>query len=118
MRYTYTMLEQFFLISLLVQFAHSAEELATGFHRKWYLFTMTFRTFLAFEIIFLAFWISVYLTPLFPAREYLQAFFLILMFANGVQHIVWWGVVKSYVPGLITAFAHVAVFLSFYFVLF
>ncbi len=109
------MLEQFFLISLLVQLTHSVEELATGFHRKWYLFTMSFRTFLVFEVLFSAFWIIVYLIPSFPAREYLQAFFLILMFANGIQHVVWWGVVKDYVPGLITAFAHLAVFLYFYF---
>ena len=108
------MLEQFFIISLFVQLVHSVEELTTGFHKKWYLFKMQFHTFLIFEIIFSAFWIFVFFSSL-ASREHLQAFFLVLMFANGVQHIVWWGWEKKYVPGLITAFAHIAVFLVFYF---
>src|SRR3989338_1847505 len=113
--YTFCMLEQFFLIALLVQLVHSAEELASGFHRRWYLFKMSIRTFLAFEILFSAFWIFVFFSTSLPYRVYLQAFFLVLMFANGVQHLVWWGSEKRYVPGLVTAFVHLAVFLVFYF---
>ena len=109
-----TPLDQFFVISLLVQLAHSAEELSTGFHQKWYLFTMPFKTFLLFEFAFSAFWIAVLFLS-FPNKEFLQLLFLALMFANGVQHIVWWGVVKQYVPGLMTAPLHIAVFLIFYF---
>jgi len=109
------MLEQFFLISLFVQLAHSVEELTTGFHRRWYLFKMPFRVFLSFELFFSAFWIFVLLFSSFPNRENFQAFFLVLMFANGVQHLIWWGWEKKYVPGLITAFVHIAVFLIFYF---
>jgi hypothetical protein len=109
------MLEQFFLISLFVQLAHSVEELTTGFHRRWYLFKMPFRVFLSFELLFSAFWIFVSLLSSFPNRENFQAFFLVLMFANGIQHLVWWGCEKNYVPGLITAFAHIAVFIVFYF---
>src|SRR3989344_9498995 len=108
------MLEQFFLISLFVQLAHSVEELTTGFHKKWYLFKMPFRVFLSFELLFSAFWILVFFSS-FPFRENLQAFFLVLMFANGIQHLVWWGCEKKYVPGLITAFAHIALFIVFYF---
>jgi hypothetical protein len=91
------MLEQFFLIALLVQLAHSAEELATGFHRRWYLFKMPLKTFLAFELCFSAFWILVFFSPTLPYRDYVQTFFLVLMFANGVQHLVWWGAEKKYV---------------------
>lgn len=108
------MLEKFFIASLLVQLIHSVEELSTGFHKKWYLFKMPFLVFLSFELIFSGFWIFVLFSSL-PYREYLQAFFLILMFANGVQHLVWWGFEKKYIPGLITAFAHLLVFLIFYF---
>ena len=108
-------LEQFFTISLLVQIAHSIEELSTGFHKKWYVFKMPFWVFFAFEVVFESFWISVWCFQNFPNRAYLQIFFLALMFANGVQHIVWAGNVKKYVPGLITAPIHIIVFLVFYF---
>jgi hypothetical protein len=100
---------------LFIQIAHSIEELATGFHKKWYLIKMPFWFFLAFEIAFESFWIMVWLWQGFPSRIYLQAFFLALMFANSVQHIVWAGNVKKYVPGLVTAPIHIVVFLIFYF---
>ncbi len=109
------LLQQFFFISLMVQLAHSFEELSTGFHKKWYAFKMPFWVFLTFELCFSAFWIMVLLLPGFPYRIYLQEFFLALMFANGVQHIVWWGATKKYVPGLITAPIHILIFLTFYF---
>ncbi len=108
-------IEQFFAISLLVQIAHSIEELSTGFHKKWYMFKMPFWVFLTFEIIFEGFWIAVWLLQDFPSRILLQAFFLALMFANGVQHVVWAGNVKKYVPGLIIAPVHIIVFLVYYF---
>ena len=110
-----SLLEQFFTISLLVQIAHSVEELSTGFHNKWYVFKMPFWVFLAFELVFESFWIEVWLLHDFPSRTQLQVFFLALMFANGVQHIVWAGNVKKYVPGLITAPVHILVFLVYYF---
>lgn len=109
------MLEQFFLASLIVQLFHSAEELSTGFHKKWYLFKMPFWVFLSFEVIFTAFWLLVFFSHTFPYRETFQGFFLVLMLANGIQHIIWSGVVKKYVPGLVTAPIHVLVFLVYYF---
>jgi len=108
-------IEQFFLVSLVVQIVHSIEELSTGFNKKWYVFKMPFWVFLAFEICFSSFWLAVLLLPAFPYRVYLQEFFLALMFANGVQHLVWSGIVKKYVPGLITAPIHIGVFLVFLF---
>jgi hypothetical protein len=94
---------------------HSAEELSTGFHKQWYLFKMSFRTFLIFEIFFSSFFILILFSTAFPYRNLIQELFLVLMFANGVQHLVWWGALKKYVPGLITAFVHIGVFLVFYF---
>jgi len=108
-------LELFFIYSLLVQLAHSGEELLTGFHKKWYLFKMPFWVFFAWELFFSVFWVAVLLNENLPYRAELQKFLLILMFANGVQHLVWWGSVKKYVPGLVTAFLHIIVFMIFYF---
>ena len=105
----------YYFLILGVQLIHSIEELSSGFHKKWYLFKMSFSTFLIFEISFSLFWIIIGLYGDFPFRNYLQAFFLILMFANGVQHIVWAGFAKKYVPGLVTAPLLILVFLLFYF---
>lgn len=110
-----TILEHFALISYIVQLFHSFEELSTGFHKKWYLVKMPFKVFLLFEICFSLFWGIVIFNISFPVREGLLAFFLALMFANGVQHLVWSGCVKKYVPGLITAPVHILVFLIFYY---
>mgnify|MGYP001578370778 FL=1 len=76
---------------------------------------MPFWVFLLYEIAFESFWIAILLFPSFPNRLNLQAFFLVLMFANGVQHLVWAVNVKKYVPGLITEPVHIIVFLIFYF---
>lgn len=107
-------LEQFAIASFIVQICHSVEELSTGFHRKWYLFKMPFWLFLAFEVSFTAFWAFVLLSPGFPYRLLLLYFFIALMLANGIQHIVWWLFVKRYVPGLITAPVHIIAALLFY----
>ncbi len=106
-------IEQFFTIALLVQVAHSIEELFTCFHKKWYLFKMPFWVFLAFELVFSGFWILVLLLKSFPNREAVQLVFLVLMFANGIQHIVWAGYAKKYVPGLVTAIVHIGISVVF-----
>lgn len=100
---------------LLVQIAHSVEELLTGFHKKWYLFPMPFCVFLLFEVLHNLFWSLVILTNVVPYKNELTAFFLVLMFANGVQHLVWFGSTKKYVPGLITAPLHILLFFAFFF---
>lgn len=105
------MIEQFAFILYGVQLLHSLEELFTEFHKKWYLFKMPFWVFFTFEISFNLFWGIVLFLQNFPFRESFLVFFIILMFANGVQHIIWWRFAKKYVPGLITAFVHIAVFL-------
>ncbi len=105
----------FFAISLMIQLVHTSEELSTGFHKSWYIFKMPFMWFLVFELLFNSFWITILLIDDFPGRLVLQSLFLVLMFANGVQHLVWWGVAKKYVPGLVTAFLHIILFLIFYF---
>ncbi len=110
-----TTLEYFFAVFLGIQFFHSIEELSMGFHEKFPLFKMKFRTFLTFEILFFAFWLGIFFFKDFQFREQFIAFFNILMFANGLWHMVWWGIVKRYVPGLMTAPLFIMVFLVFYF---
>lgn len=107
-------MESFYIYVLCLQIVHSLEELTTGFHKRWYLFKMPFWVFLLFEIIFTSFWILILLNPGFPNRELFQKIFVLLMFANGIQHLVWFGVEKKYVPGLITAPIHVLLFSYFY----
>ena len=106
---------QFASIMYVVQLIHSVEELTTGFHKKWFLFKMPFKTFLGFEILHNLFWLSVLILPSFPFREQLLAFFIVLMFANGIEHLIWAGSIKKYVPGLFTAPIHIILFLSFIF---
>ena len=111
------LLEKFFAIFVVIQLLHSIEELSTGFHKRFPPFRMTFRFFLIFELCFNAFWISVLFVAGFPFREHLMAFFAVLMFGNGIWHIVWFWFFekgKRYVPGLITAPVHVITFLIFY----
>lgn len=105
--------ELFATIMFVVQLVHSLEELKTGFHKKWFLFKMPFWVFFTFEIVHNLFWGSVLLFKSFPSREYFLVLFIVLMFANGVEHLVWWAFVKKYVPGLITAPIHVVLFLVF-----
>ena len=107
-------LEYFFLIMLGIQFLHSIEELSNKFHEKFPLFPMTFRFFLSFEVIFFSFWTLIYFVEI-PFREYLMAFFVLLMFGNGIWHITWYGIEKKYVPGIITAPLFVIAFSIFYF---
>lgn len=102
-----------FKILLGIQCLHSIEELSTGFHKKWYLFRMPFAVFLGFEIIFLTFWTLVLLHPAMQWRYALMTFFNLLMFANGIQHLVWAGIEKKYVPGLVTAPLFLILFLAF-----
>lgn len=109
------MLETTFLILLGIQFAHSIEELTNDFHNKFPPFKMSLKVFLTFEILFLGFWIGVFLLENLKFREVLMHVFAILMFANGLWHIVWASITKKYVPGLVTAPLFVIVFLWFYF---
>lgn len=110
--------ELFYQIMLGVQLVHSVEELTHGFHSKFPPFKMSFRFFLVFEILFFLFWLMLFVIQVFPGRETLIPFFILLMFANGLWHLVWYGIVKKYVPGLITAPLFVVVFLVYYFKLF
>ncbi len=107
--------ESIYIVMLGIQFLHSIEELSHNFHEKFPLFKMSFRFFLTFEIIFFSFWLAVILFQQFPLRSHLINIFILLMFVNGLWHLVWWGVIKKYVPGLMTAPFFIITFLIYYF---
>ncbi len=109
------LLQLFASLILVVQIVHSIEEITTGFHKRWFFFKMSFKFFLIFEILHNLFWIAVVLFQQFPYRLNLLALFIVLMFAQSLWHLAWWTMEKKYVPGLITAIIHVALFLVFYF---
>jgi len=110
-----TQLELFFTILLTTQFFHSIEEASMGFNKKFPLFKMPLWTFLLFEAMFQGFFWFVLLNEAFGSRETFMHIFALLMFANGLWHIVWWGIIKKYVPGLATAPIFLIIFITFYF---
>lgn len=107
----------YFAAFALTQLLHSQEEIWTGFHRRWFLFTMPRWVFIVFEILFSIPIIAYLLSPELPfANGYMQVFAL-LMFINGLEHIIWAMVERKYVPGLVTAPLFIVIFLAYYFTL-
>ena len=98
-----------------VQLLHSSEELLNNFHKKWFFRKLTFKFFLSFEIAHNTFWGLVIFIPNFPFRFPLLGLFILLMFANGIEHVVWYMWEKKYVPGLLTAPVHIIIFIVFFF---
>lgn len=104
----------YFVLFGLAQLAHSQEEIWTGFHKKWFVFTMPRWAFIAFEVLFLAVMFLYILRPeLAFAATYMKLFALVMLI-NGIGHIVWGLVLRKYVPGLITAPIFVVIFFFYY----
>lgn len=107
----------FYTAFAVTQLIHSQEEIWTGFHKRWFVFTMPRRVFIAFEVVFSIPIIAYLINPELPfANGYMQVF-AILMFINGLEHIIWAMVEKKYVPGLITAPIFIVIFILYYLVL-
>ncbi len=111
-------LENYFIILAIIQIAHSAEEILTNFPKKWPLWRMSKQTFISFELFLSTLLILVIFFKQFPQRQLFMMLFNLIMFANGVWHLMWAGIEKRYVPGLITAILFIIVFTSFYLNLF
>lgn len=104
----------YFVLLGLTQLAHSQEEIWTGFHKSWFVFTMPSWVFIVFEVLFSIPIIAYIANPhLLYADVYMPAFALV-MFVNGIGHIVWGLVARSYVPGLVTAPFFIAIFVFYY----
>lgn len=112
------MIEVYFLTFLALQVLHSIEELVTGFHKKFPLMKLKFKTFLTFELAFISFWTFIFFYVPYPAKDIWMHAFILLMFANGLWHIVWFGFFerfKRYVPGLLTAPLFIIIFVVYFF---
>jgi len=101
-------------IALIIQLAHSIEELLTGFNRKWFITNLSFPNMLICEIVHLISWILVTQIVQKPSRIDILFIFLSLMLLNGSQRIAWAITAKRYVPGLFTAPFHLVNFALFY----
>lgn len=108
-------IEVFFRLLVGIQVIHSFEEMYTRFDKHWPVWKMSRQTFITFEIIFSLLLLLVVFYKDFPGRLLFMQSFNLLMFANGIWHLMWAGVVKKYVPGLITAPLFLVVFCVYYF---
>lgn len=104
----------YFVLFGVVQLIHSQEEIWTGFHRQWFVFTMPRALFIAFEIAFTIPILVYMLNPEAPGASVYMPWFMFVMLLNGMEHVVWAGVKKNYVPGLVTAPFFIILFV-FYF---
>ena len=104
----------YFVALGITQLLHSQEEIWTGFHKKWFVFTMPRWLFITFEISFSLPIIVYIFNPNLPFANVYMSVFALLMFINGIEHIIWGLVVKRYVPGLITAPFFIAIFIVYY----
>ncbi len=104
----------YFLMLGAIQIVHAQEEIWTGFHKRWFVFTMSRWVFVTFEVLFSLTIIAYVLRPDLPLSHTYMSLFALAMLINGIGHIVWGLVVKKYVPGLITAPFLVAVFAGYY----
>ncbi len=107
-------LEQYYAVFVVLQVIHSQEEIYTGFHNKWPVFSLSKKAFVAFELAFSLFIVSMFFIRALTFRDLWFYLFNLLMFANGVEHLIWAASVKKYVPGLISSFALTAFFLYYY----
>jgi hypothetical protein len=107
-------LHTYFVAFGLVQLLHSQEEIWTGFHKKWFVFTMPRWVFMAFEALLSATIIAYILYPHLSGAVAFSQWFIFAMLLNGMEHIVWAAVKKTYVPGLITAPLFLVLFIPYY----
>ncbi len=96
-------LYNYFVLFGIIQLIHSQEEIWTGFHKKWFLFTMSKWVFVAWEALLSAVIITYMLRPHLAGATGFMQWFIFAMLLNGMEHVIWGAVKKSYVPGLVTA---------------
>lgn len=107
-------LHAYFIAFGVVQLAHSQEEIWTGFHKKWFLFTMPRWVFIAFEVVLSATILAYMLNLHLVGATVFSQWFIFAMLLNAMEHIIWGAIKKSYVPGLITAPIFLALFIPYY----
>jgi hypothetical protein len=104
----------YFVILGIIQLIHSQEEIWTGFHKRWFVFTMPRWVFIAFEVLFSIPILLFMANPNLNLAKIYMPIFALLMLINGLGHMVWGLVERKYVPGLITAPLFVLIFIFYY----
>ena len=104
----------YFVLLGIIQLVHSQEEIWTGFHKRWFVFTMPRWVFITFEVLFSLPIIAYISDSHLPFTNVYMPAFALTMLINGIEHIVWGLVSKKYVPGLVTAPLFVIVFVFYY----
>jgi hypothetical protein len=107
--------EDFYPAFVVLQLIHSQEEIWTGFHNKWFLFTMPRWVFIGFEIVLSVTILAYLFLPNLPSPAIFKQVFIFVMLLNGFEHTIWALVKKSYVPGLVTAPGFIILFLGYLF---
>ena len=107
-------LHAYFIVFGIVQLLHSQEEIWTGFHKKWFVLTMPRWVFVSFEAILSAAIVTYLLGPHLLGAAAFSQWFIFAMLLNGMGHIIWAAIEKSYVPGLVTAPFFVLLFGVYY----
>ena len=107
-------IHDWFVIFGILQLIHSQEEIWTGFHRKWFLCTMPRALFVALEAVLSSAILLYIFNPELPGASGFMTWFIFVMLLNGMEHVIWAAVKKSYVPGLITAPLFVILFAFYY----
>lgn len=103
-----------FVLFGILQLIHSQEEIWTGFHKKWFVFTMPRWVFLTFEAALSSVIILYMLKPELAGAHTFMVWFMFAMLLNGMEHVIWGAVKKSYVPGLVTAPFFILLFIFYY----
>lgn len=104
----------YFVTLGLIQLAHSQEEIWTGFHKRWFVFTMPRWVFIIFEILFSIPIIAYIANPGLPLADWYMPLIALVMLIDGVRRIVWGLVERKNVLGLVTASLFVIVFIFYY----
>ena len=108
-------LDTWYFAFVILQLFHSQEEIHTGFYKRSPIFAMPKKVFVTFEILFSLFIVSFVIFKQLPLRNIWVPLFILLMFANGVEHFLWWLAERKYVPGIFTAAIALLMFIGFYF---
>lgn len=104
----------FYVLFAITQLIHSQEEIWTGFHKKWFVFTMPRWLFIMFEVALSAVIILYLVNPQFYAADVFMKWFMFVMLLNGMEHVIWAAVKRAYMPGLVTAPIFILLFILYY----
>lgn len=109
-------INSWYTVFVLIQLIHSQEEIHMHFNDKSPVFKIRRKPFLILEALFSLFIICWVFVPISVVGTIWKHIFILLMFGNGVEHLLWAYLKKGYVPGLVTGFILFIEFILYYFI--